>query len=85
MSKETNGLRAWLDLFEIDIDDLPAVGVNSDDETILIELVNMDGEQVIKWTTCQSNGWERINYYWSDGTVEELYKHAEQDQNGGKQ
>ena len=75
MTKEKSGLEAWADLFEIDLDSLPQVGANENDEAILIELANIYGEKVIKWTTCQRNGWTRINYYWSDGTVEELYEH----------
>lgn len=75
MSKEKTGLDAWAERFEIDLASLPQVGANEDDEIILIELVTIYGEKVIKWTTCQNNGWNRINYYWSDGTVEEMYEH----------
>lgn len=65
----------WLKLFGIELDDLPLVGANENDEVILVCLVDMDGEKVIKWTTYQNNGWIRINYYWNDGTGEELYEH----------
>lgn len=65
----------WLELFGLNANDLPAVGTNENDEAISICFVDIDGEKVIKWTTYQDNGWVRINYYWNDGTVEEMYEH----------
>lgn len=43
-------------------------------EAVIIECGH-DGEQdFFKTTTSQSNGWNRINIYYADGSVDETYE-----------
>ena len=53
---------------------LPALMVNSDNEPVEISCLEDEDGKRYKVITYQSNGWNRTNYYWEDGTVEELYK-----------
>lgn len=46
-------------------------GKNSDDENVIVSI----NDEKATITTCQKNGWLRINVYWKDGTYEELYEH----------
>ena len=48
---------------------MPLVGENEDGEMEMIEVL----PQFLKMTTYQSNGWIRINYFYTDGTIEELF------------
>ncbi len=48
----------------------PINGRNSRHENIIIER----GDRCFKITTSQTNGWCRVNYYYEDGTCEELYE-----------
>lgn len=50
--------------------DTPLVGVNDDDENVIVTVF----EDRIEFVTYQKNGWCRINIYHRDGTYEELYK-----------
>ena len=58
----------------VDGENLPLIGKNEDEETVFVEAVIFDEEIRYKITTLQKNGWDRINYYHEDGTVEELFK-----------
>lgn len=48
---------------------LPLVGKNEEGETVMAEVLH----QFLKMTTYQSNGWIRINYFYPDGTIEEMF------------
>lgn len=48
------------------------MGTNEYGENTLIEIAS----DCIKITTLQDNGWMRDNYYYPDGTVEEVYEHT---------
>lgn len=50
--------------------DMPFCGNNDDGESVVISVFT----DKIVVETLQSNGWTRQNVYWTDGTVEELYK-----------
>ena len=52
----------------------PLDATNGDGELVIIQQGRMDGERFFKVTTFQSNGWQRINYVWENGTVEELFE-----------
>ena len=54
--------------------EFPITAKNEDGENVIIEIGYVDGEMLFTLTTAQSNGWMRINTYWSDGTIEETYK-----------
>lgn len=59
----------WL-VDKADYFDMPLAGVNEDGEDTMVEVTN---DFVLVWTF-QENGWTRKNYYYIDGTVEELYE-----------
>ena len=44
--------------------------VNDNGDNIIIEVT----KNYIKTRTPQSNGWDKINYYYTDGTIEETYE-----------
>ena len=46
-------------------------GINDSGEDVIIQRMSDD---CILLTTCQSNNWLRKNYYYVDGTVEEMYE-----------
>ena len=52
-----------------------AFGKNGDGENVIIERGEDHdrGEGYVRTQTFQSNGWVRNNYYYEDGTVEELF------------
>lgn len=52
----------------------PLDATNDDGELVIIQQGRIDGERFFKVTTFQSNGWQRINYVWENGTVEELFE-----------
>jgi hypothetical protein len=58
------------------VHDLPLVGKNEDGETLIISVVKdiETGSDAFKVETAQDNGWMRVNIYYKDGTVEELYE-----------
>lgn len=58
------------------VHDLPLVGKNEDGQTIIVSVVKdiEDGSDAFKVETAQDNGWMRVNIYYKDGTVEELYE-----------
>ena len=45
-------------------------GINDSGEDVIIQRMG----DCILLTTCQSNNWLRKNYYYIDGTVEEMYE-----------
>ena len=49
--------------------DMPLVGENEDGEMVMTEVTS----EFVKMSTYQSNGWIRINYFYPDGIVEEMY------------
>lgn len=50
--------------------DNPFFGTNENGENVIIEVV----KDSVTVKTFQSNGWERINTYYRDGSIEELYE-----------
>lgn len=57
------------------IDKLPLVGENQYGEAVIITASLNDDNTIecVEKQTLQDNGWTRINCYWADGTIEELY------------
>lgn len=43
---------------------------NEEGENLIVEVTG----EYVKLTTMQSNNWARVNYYYKDGTIEELYE-----------
>ena len=54
--------------------DFPLGGTNDNNEPIIISKGEMDGEKFFKTMTAQHNNWLRINYYFEDGRIEELFE-----------
>lgn len=52
---------------------LPLSAENENGETVIIEQGAIDGMHYYSLKTAQSNGWIRINSYYSDGTIDETY------------
>lgn len=50
--------------------EMPLTGENDDGELIMFEV----HPEYVLLITYQSNGWCRKNYYYMDGTVEELFE-----------
>ena len=48
-------------------------GTNENGERVVIEHYRGD-EPYFKVTTFQNNNWTRINYYYKDGSTEEIYE-----------
>ena len=46
-------------------------GINDSKEDVVIQRM---ADDCILLTTCQSNNWLRKNYYYINGTVEEMYE-----------
>lgn len=46
---------------------------NEKGEPVIIGRTRPGEEAFFKVTTYQNNGWTRTNYYWADGTQEELF------------
>lgn len=53
--------------------DCIGIGRDQDDNVVLVYPISPEGD-CVRVDTFQANGWIRINYYWSDGTVEEMYE-----------
>lgn len=53
--------------------ELPLMGKNENGEAVIIQAIGCKGEEGFKTTTAQHNGWVRENYFWKNGTVEELF------------
>jgi len=70
-SRDWDGMRAMMDECKTNPEKyvMPFFGVNEDDEPITVEVYE---DKIILYTQ-QKNDWIRQNYYWYDGTVEELY------------
>ena len=56
--------------------DLPLLGKNEDGASVILSAITdiSDGSTAFKLETAQENGWMRINIFYKDGTVEELYE-----------
>lgn len=50
--------------------DMPLVGENEDGEMVMTEATS----EFVRIVTYQQNGWVRVNYFYPDGTIEELYE-----------
>lgn len=55
-------------------DDFPIGATNQYNEPVIITKGERDGERFFKTMTAQNNDWLRINYYYEDGRIEELYE-----------
>jgi len=55
-------------------EDFPIVGGNFYLEKKLFFKGESDGIRFFRVETFQHNGWCRINVYWEDGTIEEMYE-----------
>ena len=65
----------WLKANRFTVEDLPLTATNEDGETVIIEVAGkQDGKFIWKVSTLQSNNWIRINVYYPNGDVDELYE-----------
>ena len=63
---------------------LPVAGHNEDEENMIVERGADSAGKFFRLTTCQHNGWLRINTYYENGSSEETYKKGERaDLNSG--
>ena len=53
---------------------LPIDATNENGEFVIIEAGSQDSNRYFRLTTAQNNGWCRINYFYEDGSYEELYE-----------
>ena len=53
---------------------LPLNGTNEDGENFIIQVGVNEHDIYFKVLTAQSNGWCRVNYYYEDGCMEEIYE-----------
>ena len=53
---------------------LPATAVNDKGESVVISTEPFEGSCCYRLDTCQHNGWIRTNYYYEDGSVDELFE-----------
>ena len=68
------GYHDYLDLTEeFKREDFPVVGLNENGERVVIDRYDGD-ESYFKVTTYQNNNWIRINYFYKDGSVDEIYE-----------
>ena len=65
-----NEIRALVKKYEAFGKTLPLAGTNSDGENVVVE----GNDACYITTTIQKNNWCRINEYYPDGTVTELYE-----------
>ena len=70
----------WLKDNGFSLEDLPLVAENETGERVIIEAErDENGNPIWKISTLQEgnkyHNWIRVNYYYEDGTVEELYEH----------
>jgi hypothetical protein len=56
-----------------DFESFPVAGVNENGENVMVEHYGGD-DPYFKVTTFQNNGWARINNYYKDGSMEEIYE-----------
>ena len=54
--------------------ELPLSATNENGENVIIENDYIDGEHAFKLTTAQHNNWCRINIFYQDGNVDEIYE-----------
>lgn len=52
---------------------LPATAVNDNGESVIISTEPFEGSYCYRLDTCQHNGWIRTNYYYEDGSIDELF------------
>ena len=65
----------WLEENGFSLEDLPLTAKTEDGETVIVEAYyNEEKELIWKISTCQDNGWIRVNHYHPDGTVEESFE-----------
>lgn len=58
---------------KFDHEDFPVAGFNENGERVIID--RYDGERkYFKVTTFQDNNWIRMNYYYQDGSFDEIYE-----------
>lgn len=68
------GYHDYLDLTEeFKSEDFPVAGLNENGERVIIDRYDGD-ESYFKVTTYQNNDWIRINYFYKDGSVDEIYE-----------
>ncbi len=53
---------------------LPATAINDNGESVVISTEPFEGSYCYRLDTCQHNGWIRTNYYYGDGSVDELFE-----------
>jgi len=76
LCRQYDVFEVWLKECGFSIDDLPLSAKTETGEDVIVEATrDDDGKIVWKISTMQKNDWIRVNYYYDDGLVEELYEH----------
>ena len=63
----------WLKECGYSWNDLPLTAKTESGEDVIVDAFTQDEKIVWHIATLQDNGWIRINLYYEDGTVEELF------------
>lgn len=53
---------------------LSATAINDNGESVVISTEPFEGSYCYRLDTCQHNGWIRTNYYYEDGSIDELFE-----------
>jgi hypothetical protein len=64
----------WLFECGFSWEDLPLTAKTETGEDVIVDAFSQDDKIVWQISTLQGNGWIRVNLYYEDGTVEELYE-----------
>ena len=56
------------------ITDFPVGGINDDGEDVIIERGRNEHGEYVRTEALQDNNWVRINYYYENGDMEEMYE-----------
>ena len=76
LGRQYDVFEPWLKENGFSIEDLPLTAKTELGEDVIVEAWrDDDGKLVWKISTLQKNRWYRVNVYYDDGTVEELYEH----------
>ena len=66
----------WLHENGVSMRDLPVTAQTETGETVIVEVNGRDddGHWIWRISTLQENGWIRVNNYYYDGTVDEMFE-----------
>lgn len=56
------------------VNDFPVNVINDDGEDVIIERGRNNNGEYVRTESLQDNNWVRINYYYENGDMEEMYE-----------